>query len=298
MRVLIADAFSQQAIQQMEAQGMAVVYNDKLAGDAFVQAVKDNAPSVLVVRSKKVTAEVIDAGAKLQLIVRAGAGTDTIDVKHAARKGVYVANCPGKNANAVSELAIGLILSIDRRMAEGNQLLHEGKWNKGMFANCKGVKGRTLGLIGFGNIGQNLCRVAKALEMKVIVHTRTQKPGLDDEMGFTYAASLDELLAHSDIVSLHTPSTAETKGMVNKSFLDKMKANGVLINTSRGNVVVDEDLLKKLEECPDFWVGTDVFNGEPSAKQEQWSSPLSTHPRVYGTHHCGASTQQAEAAIG
>lgn len=277
---------------------MAVVYNDKLAGDAFVQAVKDNAPSVLVVRSKKVTAEVIDAGAKLQLIVRAGAGTDTIDVKHAARKGVYVANCPGKNANAVSELAIGLILSIDRRMAEGNQLLHEGKWNKGMFANCKGVKGRTLGLIGFGNIGQNVCRVAKALEMKVIVHTRTQKPGLDDEMGFTYAASLDELLAHSDIVSLHTPSTAETKGMVNKSFLDKMKANGVLINTSRGNVVVDEDLLKKLEECPDFWVGTDVFNGEPSAKQEQWSSPLSTHPRVYGTHHCGASTQQAEAAIG
>ena len=297
MRVLIADLFSSAAIEEMKAAGMNVLYNDKLAGDAFVQAMNEHSPNVLVVRSKKVTAEVIDASSKLQVIVRAGAGTDTIDVKHAAKKGVYVANCPGKNAHAVSELTIGLILSIDRRMAEGNELLHAGKWNKGMFANCKGIKGRTLGLIGFGAIAQNVCRTAKALEMNVIVHTRTVHAGLDEQMGFKYA-SLDELLSNSDIVSLHTPSTPETKGLVNKQFLDKMKPDAVLINTARGNVVVDEALLAKLEACPDFWVGTDVFNGEPAGKAEDWSSPLSSHPRVYGTHHCGASTQQAESAIG
>lgn len=116
-------------------------------------------------------------------------------------------------------------------------------------------------------------------------------------MGFKYA-TLDELLANSDIVSLHTPSTAETKNLVNKTFLDKMKSDAVLINTARGNCVVDADLLAKLEACPDFWVGTDVFNGEPTTKEQEWSSELSKHPRVYGTHHCGASTQQAETAIG
>jgi len=116
-------------------------------------------------------------------------------------------------------------------------------------------------------------------------------------MGFTYATQ-EELLTQSDIVSLHTPSTAETKGMVNKNFLSMMKNNGVLINTSRGNVIVEEDLLEKLNSCPDFWVGTDVFTGEPTTKEAEWSTPYSSHARVYGTHHCGASTQQAEAAIG
>ena len=133
---------------------------------------------------------------------------------HASKKGIYVANCPGKNANAVAELTIALILSIDRRTAEGNALLKEGKWNKGMFASCKGVRGRTLGLIGFGNIGQAVAVAANALGMKVLVNTRTVKEGLDKQIGFTYV-SQDELLANSDIVSLHTPSTAETKGMVN-----------------------------------------------------------------------------------
>lgn len=179
MRVLIADAFSASAIQSMKEQGMQVLYNDKLAGDAFKAAMTEHNPHVLVVRSKKVDAGVINSGSSLKLIVRAGAGTDTIDVAHAAKLGIYVANCPGKNANAVSELTIGLILSIDRRMAEGNELLHQGKWNKGMFANCKGIKGRTLGLIGFGNIAQGVCKAAIALEMNVIVHTRTQHAGLD-----------------------------------------------------------------------------------------------------------------------
>mmetsp|Transcript_15066 Transcript_15066/g.10940 ORF Transcript_15066/g.10940 Transcript_15066/m.10940 type:complete len:336 (+) Transcript_15066:249-1256(+) len=232
----------------------------------------------------------------MQLIVRAGAGYDTIDAVHCAKKGIYVANCPGKNAHAVAELALGLILNIDRRMAEGVQLLKEGQWNKPLFANCKGLKGRTLGLIGFGNIAQLVHQRAQAFEMNTLVHTRTQVPSLQKKLGFEYA-SLDELLARCDVVSLHVPSTADTKGFVNKEFLSKMREDAVLINTARGNVIVDDDLLAHLDSHPNFWYGADTYNNEPAAKGP-FDSPLAKHPRVYGTHHIGASTKQAEAAIG
>ena len=153
MKVLIADLFSPAAIDEMKKAGIEVAYNDKLSGETLTAELAKFQPNVLVVRSTKVVVADIDASAKLQLVVRAGAGTDTIDVKYCAKQGIYVANCPGKNAHAVSELTIGMMLSIDRRMAEGNQLLHDGKWNKGMFAKCLGLKGRTIGLVGFGAIG-------------------------------------------------------------------------------------------------------------------------------------------------
>ena len=152
MKVLIADLFSPAAIDEMKKAGIEVAYNDKLSGETLTAELAKFQPNVLVVRSTKVVVADIDASAKLQLVVRAGAGTDTIDVKYCAKQGIYVANCPGKNAHAVSELTIGMMLSIDRRMAEGNQMLHDGKWNKGMFAKCLGVKGRTIGLIGCGAI--------------------------------------------------------------------------------------------------------------------------------------------------
>jgi len=152
MKVLIADLFSPAAIEEMKKAGMEIVYNDKLSGETLTAELTKFQPNVLVVRSTKVVVADIDASSKLQLVVRAGAGTDTIDVKYCAKQGIFVANCPGKNAHAVSELTIGMMLSIDRRMAEGNQMLHDGKWNKGMFAKCLGVKGRTIGLIGFGAI--------------------------------------------------------------------------------------------------------------------------------------------------
>ncbi len=223
--------------------------------------------------------------------MRAGAGYDTIDVGHCAKQGIYVANCPGKNAHAVAELAMGLILSIDRRIAEGVQLLKEGQWNKALFANCAGLKGRTLGLIGLGSIAQLVLTRAKAFDMNVLVHTRTQHAGLDKKLGFEYAASLEDLLKRSDIVSLHVPSCAETKNLVNKDFLSHMKADGVLINTSRGNSVNDADLLEKLEQNPNFWAGLDVYNNEPTTSKCTFDNPLAKHPRVYGSHHIGASTK-------
>lgn len=153
MKVLVADQFSPAGMEEMKEAGLNLLYDKDLNGETLKAAMETEKPDVLVVRSTKVPAEIIDCNSSLQLIVRAGAGYDTIDFVHASRKGVYVANCPGKNAHAVAELAIALILSIDRRTAEGNALLKEGKWNKGMFASCKGIRNRTLGLIGFGNIG-------------------------------------------------------------------------------------------------------------------------------------------------
>lgn len=202
--VMVADQFSAAGIQEMKDAGINVVYDGSLAGDKLTEAIKANCPKVLVVRSTKVTAADVDACEDMKVVIRAGAGTDTIDKAHCSSKKVQVANCPGKNANAVAELAIGMMLSIDRRMAEGNQMLHEGKWNKGMFATCKGIFGRTIGIIGFGAIGQLVCKAAKAFGMNVLVHTRTQHDGMEEEHGMKYA-SLDDLLAGSDIVSLHCP---------------------------------------------------------------------------------------------
>lgn len=297
MRVLVVDQFSPAGLEEMKEAGIDVVYDASFAGEVLTQKIAELKPSVLVVRSKKVTKADIDACAELKLIVRAGAGYDTIDFAYAASRGIYVANCPGKNASAVAELTMALILSIDRRTAEGNALFKEGKWNKGMFVDCKGIRGRTIGIIGYGNIGSLVCAAAKAFGMEVIVSTRTECPQKAKAEGFTHV-SQDELLARADIVTIHTPSTPQTKGMVNSDFLGKMKENAVLINTSRGDVIDEDALLAKLEACKGFWCGLDVFKGEPSVKAGDWTHPLAKHPRVYGTHHCGASTGQAEGAIG
>ncbi len=136
--------------------------------------------------------------------MRAGAGYDTIDFNYCSTKGIYVANCPGKNANAVSELAMGLILCIDRRIAEGVNMLKAGNWNKGMFANCRGIRGKTIGLIGFGNIGKNVCRAAKAFDMNVLVCTRTQ-PG----PGACASSSARDAASPSSSFSEEKPSSSD-----------------------------------------------------------------------------------------
>jgi len=251
-------------------------------------------PEILIVRSTKVTPADIDANSKLQVIIRAGAGYDTIDVAHASTKGIYVANCPGKNATAVAELTMGLIINIDRRLGENYQLQKEGKWRKGKFSSCLGLKGRTLGLIGFGNISKRVAIRALAFEMNVIacdVHHLEQE-------GVKFVSSIDDVLAEADIVSIHVPNLPSTKNMVNSDFLGKMKPDSVLINTARGELVNEDDLLAHLDSTENFWFGADVIKNEPSSKECDFECKLWSHPRVYCTHHIGASTKQAEAEIG
>src|SRR6185503_15962560 len=161
MKVLVADKFEKSGIEGLKAAGCEVVYEPDLKEDALAQAIAASGADVLVVRGTKVTAPMLDAG-RLSLIVRAGAGYNTIDVKGASARGIYVSNCPGKNAVAVAELAFGLILSLDRRIPDNVAALRSGQWNKKEYSKARGIAGQTLGLLGFGNIGQELARRAQA----------------------------------------------------------------------------------------------------------------------------------------
>eukprot|EP01016_Furgasonia_blochmanni_P047691 TRINITY_DN7033_c0_g1_i2.p1 TRINITY_DN7033_c0_g1~~TRINITY_DN7033_c0_g1_i2.p1 ORF type:complete len:476 (-),score=123.56 TRINITY_DN7033_c0_g1_i2:186-1613(-) len=295
-KVLIADLFSQENIDNLKKQGFTIQYNDKLNGESLTKALVEFQPTILVVRSTKVTAEHFAATKTLEVVIRAGSGVDTIDIKTANKLGVAVANCPGKNSVAVAELCMGLILAIDRRIAENVNLLKNKQWNKGEFSESTGVLGRTLGIVGYGYIGHEMVKRARSFGMNIVVYSDHLHRG--DDPTVDTVESLDELLKRADIVSIHVPATAQTKGMVNKTFLGKMKPNGVLINTARGDLVNEADLVAHLETNKNFWYGADVFVGEPSDKKGVFDSALAKHPRVYGTHHIGASTKQAEAAIG
>src|SRR6267142_6989748 len=171
MKVLIADTFEQSGIDGIAAAGCEVIYEPELSGETLAATLGSTGADVLVVRSTKVTEPMLDAGS-LSLIVRAGAGVNTIDVKAASRRGIYVSNCPGRNAIAVAELTFGLILALDRRIPDNVADLRAGRWNKKEYSKAKGLYGRTLGLLGFGSVGQEVARRAVAFGMPVLVWSR------------------------------------------------------------------------------------------------------------------------------
>lgn len=298
MKIVVADLFSPKGLEEMKAMGHQVVYDAKAIDAAFVELMRKELPTVLVVRSKKVTKEVIDADPKLEMVIRAGAGYDTIDVDHCSKKGIYVCNCPGKNNVAVAELAIGLMVALDRRIPENVQLLKEGKWEKGMFAECLGLKGRCVGLLGIGAVGREVCKRCLAFDMTVIAYDPFLPAEAFTAMGATKVDTVQEIAAKADIISLHAPATKDTLKMINKSFLALMKPDAVILNTARGDLVVEEDILAHLDACKGFYYACDVLMGEPAAKKAAFDSKLAKHPKVFATHHIGASTIQAETAIG
>ena len=298
MKVFIADLFSEEGVKEIKAMGCEVMYDAKVVGDKFKEAVAGFKHNILIVRSKKVPADVIDAFPGLEYIIRAGAGFDTIDVKHASKKGVYVSNCPGKNNIAVAELAIGLLICIDRRICENDRYMKEGKFEKGLYANCNGLKGRTLGLLGVGFVGREVAKRALAFDIKVLgVDPFICKEDME-AMGVTKCDSLEECAKQSDIISLHLPKLPETEKMINAKFLSLIKPSAVIINTARADLVVEEDILERLEKNPEFYYACDVLMGEPAEKKAAFDSKLGKHPKCIATHHIGASTKQAEDAIG
>ncbi len=167
MKVLVADKFEKSGLDGLKAAGCEVVYQPDLVDDALGKAIRETGAEVLVVRGTTVSGPMLE-GSALSLVVRAGAGYNTIDVATASRLGIYVTNCPGKNAIAVAELAFGLILALDRRIAENVAELRAGRWNKKEYSKARGVYGRTLGLLGYGNIGQELARRAHAFGMPIV----------------------------------------------------------------------------------------------------------------------------------
>lgn len=295
MKVLVADKLEKSALDGLKALGCEVLSDPDLQGDSLAAAVRDSKPEVLVVRGTKVPADAMEGGS-LRLIVRAGAGYNTIDVEGATKRGIWVTNCPGKNSVAVAELAFGLILSLDRFIPDNVSALKAGKWDKKGFGKGKGLFGRTLGLVGFGSIGREMVPRAKAFGMDVVVRSSYLSDDEARALGVRQAVSLEELAKQSDVVSVHVSMRPETKAMIGKAFFDAMKKGAYFINTSRGEVVVQSDLLAAVDSGK-ITAGLDVFDGEPTTPEADYEGELRGRPGIYVTHHIGASTEQAQEAV-
>jgi D-3-phosphoglycerate dehydrogenase len=295
MHVLIADKFEQSGQDGLKAAGCEVTYQPGLKEDALAEAVERLRPDVLVVRSTKVPEAVLAAGA-LKLVVRAGAGYNTIDVAAASRRGIYVSNCPGKNSVAVAELAFALILALDRRIADNVVLLRQGQWNKAEFSKARGLFGRTLGLIGVGRIGREMVPRARAFGMPVVAWSRSLTPEAARELSIQHRASPIEVARAADIVSVHVAANAQTSGLIDANFFDAMRPGAYFINTSRAEVV-DQVALGWAVRSNGVRAGLDVFAHEPSGGVGDFADDIVKLPGVYGTHHIGASTDQAQEAI-
>ena len=296
MKVLIADKFEKVGIDGLKELGCSIVSQPDLTAQALPGAVKEVDPHILIVRGTKVTAETLNAGTALTLVIRAGAGIDTIDVAAASSRGIFVSNCPGKNSIAVAELVMGLVLSCDRRIPDQVADLRQGKWSKGEYSKARGLYGRTLGIVGLGQIGREVAARAQAFGMRVLAWSRTLTHEEADRLGIAYAHNPLEVARLSDIVTINVAANADTKHLVNAEFLGAMRPGAYLINTSRGSVV-DETALAQAVADRKLRVGLDVFQSEPAGATGEFKSAILEVPGVYGTHHVGASTDQAQVAI-
>lgn len=294
MRILIADEFSKGHLDSLRGLGLTVDYKPDAKADDLPALAKDAA--ILVVRSTEVKKPVFDAARGLSLVIRAGAGVNTIDVAAASSHGVYVANCPGQNAIAVAELTMGLILAADRRIADNVAALRDGKWNKKAFSQARGIFGRTLGVVGLGSIGCAVAERARAFGMNVVGYSPSLTPARAKELGLEYAASPLEVARKSDVLTVHVPGSASTKGLISAQVLAALPDGALFINTSRADVV-DHAALYEEAKSGRLRAGLDVYDGEPKGGEAAFTSPLTTLPNVYGTHHIGASTEQAQDAI-
>ena len=306
MVVLVADQFEQSGIDGLNAAGCEVFHDPQLADATLVEALHHTRADVLVVRSTKVTAPMMDAG-PLALIVRAGAGYNTIDVKAASARGIYVSNCPGRNAVAVAELAFGLLLSLDRRIPDGVADLRAGRWNKKEYSKATGLKGRTLGLLGYGSIGREMALRARAFGMHLAIWSRHLAPGVADlealslpagphDLRVDVVATPEDVAASCDALTVHLALAPETRGLVNAALLSRLKPGACFINTARAEIV-DQDALEQAIRDRGLRVALDVYKDEPSASTGDFTDPIAKQPGVYGTHHIGASTEQAQEAI-
>jgi len=290
MRVLIADKFEQSGRDGLEAAGCEVSYEPDAKDESLVEAIKDKQPDVLVVRSTKVTEGALDAGA-LKLVVRAGAGYNTIDVAAASKRGIYVSNCPGKNSIAVAELAFALILALDRRVADNVIALRRGEWNKKEFSKARGLYGRTLGLIGTGQIGQEVIKRAHAFGMPVVAWSRSLTPERAAELNVERKSDPLDVARAADIISVHLALKPETRGMIGADFFAAMRDGAYFINTARGELVNEADLAEALRTGRIAGAALDVFKEEPP----EAGNPLLGLPNVLPWPHiAGITTQSVE----
>lgn len=297
MRILIADKLASFVAGRLQDLGAEVAVEPSLEGESLAARIAERDPEVLVVRGTKVTAKHVEKGKALSLIIRAGAGVNTIDLPASSARGVYVANCPGKNAAAVAELAIGHLINLDRRIADNVAAIRTGVWDKKGLGVARGLRGRTLAVLGCGGIGRETIRLAQALGMRVVAWSRSLDAAQAEELGVERAATPEDAVRHADAVTVHLALTPDTRGRIGESVFSAMRPGAYFVNTSRGEVVDQAALLRAIED-EGIRAGLDVFAEEPAGSTGEFRDPIGRSPHVYGTHHIGASTDQAEEAVG
>lgn len=296
MKVLVADKFETVGVDGLKALGADVVLRPDGRAEDLAATVAEVNPTVLIVRGKKVGEAAIAASPALKLVIRAGAGIDTIDVPAATKLGVAVANTPGKNSIAVAELVMGLLISLDRRIPDQVADLRRGEWLKSEYSKARGLFGSTLGIIGLGQIGREIATRAQAFGMKVVACSLDLTTEEADRLGIGYRQTPIEVARLADAISINVAGGAESKHLVNAEFLAAMKPGAYLINASRGSVV-DEVALEQAVRERGIRVALDVYDGEPAAGKAEFAPSVLSAPGAYGTHHVGASTDQAQVAI-
>jgi D-3-phosphoglycerate dehydrogenase len=296
MRVLIADKLPAAAIAALEEAGCEVGVQPGLKDDALLAELQGEPWQAIIVRSTKVSGDMLRAST-LGLVVRAGAGFNTIDVSAASDLGIFVANCPGRNSLAVAELAIGLLICVDRRIPDAVADLRAGRWNKAEYSRARGLAGRTLAVVGAGRIGLAVARRARGLGMAVVAWNVVPDPREElAAMGATLVDDLHEALACADAVTLHLAAVPATVGFADRRFFEALPEGAYFINTSRAEVVDQEALLWATRERG-LRAGLDVFDGEVAGGTGSVDEPLLNSPNIWATPHIGASTEQAQEAV-
>ncbi|MEV4643297.1 NAD(P)-dependent oxidoreductase [Saccharopolyspora sp. NPDC049357] len=297
MRILVADAFPEEHRNRLAA-AHDCVYEPDMTADQLPAEIAGY--ESLVVRSTRVTAQALESAHALRLVIRAGSGTNTIDSDAASRLGIHVCNVPGRNAIAVAELACALLLAIDRNIADGVADLRAGRWDKKRYSHARGIFGRDVGVVGLGQVGLAFAERAAAFGTRV--HAVT-KPDRDrqtleraQDIGITFVDDLPELARTCDVLSLHVPATDTTRRLVDRELLAQVRPGTIILNTARGDLI-DEDALIEAMDTKGVRAGIDVYADEPATGTGTFRSRLAAHPNVCGTHHIGASTEQAQAAV-
>ena len=278
MKILISDTFDVSLPGRLKKFGEVTEDKGELAS-----------ADVVLVRSKtKCTRDYLDSAPALKLIIRGGVGLDNIDLEYAETKGIKVFNTADASSIAVAELTFAHLLAIPSRLIEGHVTMSRGEWAKKELKRSE-VYGKTLGIVGLGRVGKEVAKRAAAFGMKVLAHDPYQ-----ERSDLAQLVSLDELLGKADFISLHTPLTDETRGMINAASIDRMKDGVIIINTGRGLVVVESDLAKALESGKVRAYGTDVWSSDPPPD----TSPLLKAPNVFMTPHIGSSSRENMLRIG
>ncbi|MCA9303357.1 MAG: hypothetical protein KC996_04480 [Phycisphaerales bacterium] len=300
LSVLLADKFEEDGVQALRELGHTVHVDPDLGADTLADAIRATGAEVLCVRSTKVPARVLEAASTLKVIVRGGAGYDNIDCEAAGKAGIAVCNTPGMNAVAVAELVFGHLINLDRRIGAQTDELAGGHWNKKEYSKARGLKGRRMLVVGMGAIGTEVIKRAQAFGMKISAQSRSLREDTARALGIELIPytreALSEALGKADVVSIHVAATPDTHELCGPGFFEAMKPGAYFINTSRGEIVDEEELAKAMK-TKGIRAGLDVYEDQPSGKDTEWKPAIADIPGISLTHHVGASTDQAQIAV-